>query len=79
MKQIIEGKLYDTDKMTEIYSAEFPGPTFWKSKKGTYIRKGFGSLDDNYLSVVTEDYFKAYLARTDIDKYIELYGEVEEG
>ena len=79
MKQIIDGKIYDTDKMSVIYEAPSTGPTFWKSEKGTYLRKGYGYADDIYLHIVTEEYFKEYLARTNPNKYIELFGEVEEG
>jgi hypothetical protein len=79
MKQIIDGKLYDTDKMEKLYSENFPGPDFWKSKNGTILRRGYRALDSDYLQVVTEEYFKEYLATTNPDKYIELFGEVEEG
>ena len=79
MKQIIDGKMYDTDKMEKLYSADFPGPDFWRSKSGKIIRKGYRALDSDYLQIVTEDYFKECLATTNPEKYIELFGEVEEG
>lgn len=79
MKQIIDGKLYDTDKMEKLYSEQYPGPDFWRSKNGTILRKGYRWRDDDFLHVVTEEYFKEYLARTNPDKYVELFGEVEEG
>ena len=79
MKQIIDGKLYDTEKMKELYVGEYPNPTFWKSEKGTILRRGYRAMDDDYLHIINEEYLKEYLATTDPEVYIAIYGEVEEG
>lgn len=78
MKQIIDGKIYDTNKATLIYADnDFWKPRiYYQTNKGTYFcwYKRNGKLD-----IVNEDIIKEVLAEHDVDKYIELFGAVEEG
>lgn len=78
MKQIIDGKLYDTSKATLIYIDNdlWKPRNYYQTNKGTYFcwfRRN-GKLD-----IVDESIIKSVLAEHDVDKYIEIFGAVEEG
>ena len=78
MRQIIDGKIYDTNKATLVYADnDFWKPRmYYRTSKGTYFcwYKRIDKLD-----IVSEDMIKSVLAEYDVDKYIELFGAVEEG
>lgn len=78
MKQIIDGKLYDTEKATLIYADNdlWKPRNYYQTNKGTYFcwYRRNGKLD-----IVDENIIKSILAEHDVDKYIELFGAVEEG
>lgn len=93
MKQIINNKLYDTNKTTHIFSFRQNYPyesifqkgiyfnnwkevEYLKTEKGTYL---LHNTDDKKVEIVQEDEVKDTLKKLDTDKYIELFGEVEEG
>ena len=83
MKAIIDGKLYDTKKAKNILT--------WRRSDFKCLLNLYKTAKDNYFT--TEEYrlyaemnlkvlpaseAKCLLMRLDVDKYIELFGEVEE-
>ena len=79
MKQIVDGLLYDTDKATSIFE-DTRNPRkpreYFQTDKGTYFcwYKLVGEIH-----VVDESYVRDLLAKCDPDKYVALFGAVEEG
>lgn len=74
MKKIINGKMYDTDTSEEIYLDEMNNRRVFQTKKGNY----FLLYPNGELVTKTEDEIKEFLGNNDTNKYIELFGEVEE-
>ena len=74
MKKIINGKMYDTDISEEIYLDEMNNRRIFQTKKGNY----FLLYPNGELVPKTEDEIKELLGNNDTNKYIELFGEVEE-
>lgn len=74
MKKIINGKMYDTDTSEEIYLNENNNKRIFKTKKGNY----FLMYANGEVVPKTEDEVKELLGLYDTDKYIELFGNVEE-
>ena len=74
MKKIINGKMYDTDTSEEIYLDEMNNRRIFQTKKGNY----FLLYPNGKLVPKTEDEIKEFLGNNDTNKYIELFGEVEE-
>jgi len=76
MKQIIDGKLYDTDNAELILSLSSDHGTrkFYRTKKGAFFQ-----VYDKSMGVLSEDGMKYYLGIYAPDKYIVLFGEAEEG
>ena len=74
MKKIINGKMYDTDTSEEIYLDEMNNRRIFQTKKGNY----FLLYPNGELVPKTEDEIKGFLGNNDTNKYIELFGEVEE-
>ena len=74
MKKIINGKMYDTDTSEEIYLDEMNNRRIFQTKKGNY----FLLYPNGELGPKTEDEIKEFLGNNDTNKYIELFGEVEE-
>lgn len=75
MQQIIEGRLYDTEKAEEIYCDAYANRSIYITSKGNYfIRYANGELVTK-----TQEEVKVFLAKYNVAKYIELFGEVEEG
>ncbi len=88
VKQIIDGKLYDTSKATKIGSVVVPEDEIPDSKldfrtlygqeviiyKGTtkYFIRCCG-----YIQPVSEAWVRKWIGQQDIEKYIELFGEPE--
>ena len=92
MKYIIDHKVYDTEKSTEIikytqgiehkglFVTTYPRyeHTLYKSQKGQFfvhIGKYVGRTDISY----KEDAKKTLEELNEINKYIEIFGEIEEG
>lgn len=74
MRKIVQGKLYDTDKATLIYVQKTFNRLWYVTEKGNYfVVFGNGSIIPQ-----TEEEVKEFLAEHDVDKYMELFGEVEE-
>ena len=74
MKKIINGKMYDTDTSDEIYLDEMNNRRIFQTKKGNY----FLLAPNGELVAKKEDEKKEILGNNDTNKYIELFGEVEE-
>lgn len=78
MRQIIKGKIYDTDKSELIYRDNdiWQPRIYYRTQKGTFFchYKRVGRLD-----VISDEVMMEILAEKDPDKYIELFGAVEEG
>lgn len=100
MKCIINNKIYDSEKATEIikykqkiehkniFGSIFPyhHAKILKTNKGTYLKYIGGCTDNvsysNYesLEIITEKEVKTILAELNaVDKYIELFENLEEG
>lgn len=74
MKIIVSGLLYDTDKADVIYSSEFIfGTDIYKTPNNRLFM-----LDCAGIINTDQDKCKQYLGKVAPDKYIELFGEVEE-
>lgn len=74
MKKIIDGKMYDTSTSDVIYINEMNGRKLFRTKKGNY----FLMYANGEVVPKTEDEIKEFLGVNDTNKYIELFGEVEE-
>lgn len=66
--------MYDTDTSEEIYLDEMNNRRIFQTKKGNY----FLLYPNGELVPKTEDKIKEFLGNNDTNKYIELFGEVEE-
>lgn len=83
MKAIIDDKLYDTETAEFIYAyADCDYVTcattiiyIYRTKKGTYFKY---DMRREKISKIKEKTVKEIISRFDIDKYIELFGDVEE-
>ncbi len=75
MKEIINGKLYDTEKSEKICNVKFTGHSIWRTQKGTLFL-----LNDICMQIsnVHQETIKDLLGKENPQKYIELYGEIEE-
>ncbi|PNX51332.1 MAG: hypothetical protein BV456_03530 [Thermoplasmata archaeon M8B2D] len=93
MKKIIEGKIYNTENAKIIFEfirkyndpiSCMPGYShstwedakYLKTLKGTFLYYCEKRKD---LEIITEDDIKKIIGRLNPDKYIELFGELEEG
>lgn len=82
MKQMIDGKLYNTETaelILTLYSgARSSQRDYYMTKKGAFF---VHYVRDGKLALVTEDTMKSLLATYDVDKYIEIWGDedIEEG
>lgn len=93
MKKIINGKIYDTEKAEVIFSfrRKYTDPIIWKpgyvhvewesaqylkTQKGTFL---FYCESREDLKVIDEKEVKDVIEKLDPDRFMELYGELEEG
>ena len=74
MKKIVDGKMYDTDVSEEIYLDETTNRRIFRTKKGNY----FLLYANGEIVPKTEAEVKEFLGLHDTEKYIALFGEVEE-
>lgn len=76
MKQIIDGKLYDTEKCKFIAEFVLHEENFeiYKTPKGSYI--GYKPVEK---MIIDQPRTKMIIGYADADLYIKLYGDVEEG
>ena len=78
MRKIIDRKLYDTDTAKLIYTE------FKVMKRRDYYRTHKGAFFCHFVSVgdiqlVSEEEMMDILASKDVEKYIEIFGDVAEG
>lgn len=92
MRKIINGKMYNTDTAEEIchFSSGQYGDfgyireTLYKKKTGEFFLESYGGNLTSYqgetvIEPITEGEAKDFVERNgDVEKYIELFGEVEE-
>lgn len=74
MKKIVDGKMYDTDVSEEIYLDEMTNRRIFRTKKGNY----FLLYPNSEIVPKEEAEVKEFLGLNDTEKYIALFGEVEE-
>lgn len=82
-EQIIDNKIYDTSKASVIYQGD---RWYFFTKKGNYFSAKKSSICSGYtilyilsdIKLETEESVKNILAKYDVKKYQELFGEVEE-
>lgn len=74
MKKIIDGKMYDTSTAELIFVVEDSNRKWYKTKKGNY----FLLYPNGEIIAKTEDEVKEFLGEKSIEKYIQLFGEVED-
>ena len=75
MKQIIDGFLYDTVTATQVYIETQRNIRYYMTPK----RKFFVVYSTGEFKVVEENFIKDLLGKHDINKYIEIFGEPQEG
>lgn len=75
MQRIIDGYLYDTDTAELIYQDLIKIRSYYKTPNNRF----FVYFSNNDMETVTETYIKKLLGTYDIAKYIEIFGEPEEG
>lgn len=82
MKQIINGKLYDTEKsrlLCKEYCPFGPVSELYISAKGTlFFMKHNLMSNECFLAPVKKEEVTELLAKKNPDAYIEFFGEVEE-
>lgn len=74
MKKIVKGLMYDTDKSELVHIDKARKRQLYNTQNGNY----FMFYVSGDILPVTEDFVKDYLGENDIEKYIELFGEVED-
>ena len=84
LKKIINGRLYDTEKSEKLceyveYNLLFGKINFvlYKTKKGRFFASKNNPIPGYFEA--SEEFVKKALAKQNPDKYIELFGEAEEG
>lgn len=95
MRFIVENKVYDTDRATLIskgvrtvttistlFGFSYPGEiktTLYRSVKGAYFFVDKADYDRSVMRLTSEAEAKSFLIKNNYDKYVELFGELEEG
>lgn len=75
MQKIIDDVMYDTEISDLIFEDENDHQRWYKTKNGRF----FIAYVSGDIAVVSEDAVKRLLGSKDIQMYIELFGEPEEG
>lgn len=74
MKRVIRGLLYDTEVSKLIYVEESTHRSLYQTPNGAF----FTLYPTGEIVPKTEENTKVYLGERDADKYIEIFGKVEE-
>lgn len=74
MKKIINGLLYNTQNSEIIYVDEMTNRKIFRTEKGNF----FLFYPNGEIVPKTKEDIKEYLGLNDTEKYIELFGDVEE-
>lgn len=75
MQRIIDGYIYDTDTAELIYTDMRKVRMYYMTPN----KRFFCFFSNNAIELVSEDSIKNLLGTYDIAKYIEIFGEPEEG
>lgn len=92
MKFIVNNKIYDTDKSELLcnFRMRWEHKTIWgsfyptrdtklyKTAKGAYFLLCKGDYDCEHIKVIGEDTAKRFLMNNNYEKYVEMFGELEE-
>ena len=92
MKFIVNNKIYDTDKAELLctFSKQWESKTIvgtlypyrdtnlYKTAKGAYFFTCCTDYGTHYIEVIDENTAKYYLMRKNYDKYVEMFGALEE-
>lgn len=74
MKKVVNGKLYDTEKSTLIYTEPTTGRKLYKTSKGNYYKL----YSTGEIVPITNEQAMEYLGEHDVEAYIREFGEPEE-
>ena len=74
MRKIVNGLVYDTEKSELIHTDFVKNRRLFRTKKGRF----FMLYATGDITPKTDEAAMDYLAEHDVDKYMELFGEVEE-
>lgn len=75
VQRIVDGYIYDTETATLLYTESGKNVKYYMTAK----RRFFVYYSNNEFQVVTEAVMKDFLGKYDIAKYIEIFGEPQEG
>lgn len=75
MQRIIDGYIYDTEKAILLYTEQNRNTKYYKTPNGRF----FVFYANDEFQVVGESFMKDFLGKYDIAKYIEIFGEPQEG
>lgn len=75
MQRIIDGYLYDTDTAELLYQDVVKTRFYYMTPN----RRFFVYFSNNLIETVGEAYIKKLLGTYNISKYVEIFGEPEEG
>lgn len=92
---IVDFKKYDTELSEKICNGEMVipkrielfgitcnythGGTLYRTNKGTYFFVYKGDYNKSYMKILTENEAKSFIAKNNYSKWVELFGEMEEG
>ena len=74
MKKIVDGKLYNTDTAELIYFDATNKRRYYRTQKGAF----FVLYQTGEIQPRTENSMRDFLGSVDTERYIEIFGEVEE-
>ena len=74
MKKIINGLLYDTEEAEELFFDKVNNRRLFMTANNNF----FMAYGNGEISPKSEDAVKEYLGKYDVDKYIEVFGRVQE-
>lgn len=75
MKRIIDGYLYDTDNSVLLWTDETNNRRYYVTPNSRY----FVVYPNGEITIVSMEYMKNILGKYDIARYIEIFGEPQEG
>lgn len=73
MRRVINSLLYDTDTADAVITLN--GASYYKTQNGAF----FVTYPNGEMNVVTEEFIREMLGRNNVDKYIEIFGQPQEG
>ena len=76
MQRIIDDILYDTETATLLYIEQTKNVRYYMTPKQRLFFVVYANME---FQIVTESFIKELLGKYDIAKYIEIFGEPQEG